>query len=92
MADLNDMEFDLIFSKPIREYRFCTEETSKMIESRLEHLADYIRQSEVESAGYKSAKTEMSRSVEGLEILIQSVIERLKKNLEKAFDKLEGDK
>lgn len=92
MSDLNDMEYDVIFLKPLREYRFCSEETSKMIESRLEHLTDYIRQSDLDSSGYKSAKIEINKAIEGLELLNQSIIEKLKKNLEKAFDKLEGGK
>lgn len=90
--DLNEMEFDALFSKPIRDFTFCTEEVTKMLKSRIDHLTEYLKDGNLESSIYKSSRTEINKAIDGLEFFYESALEKLKKNLDKAFDKLEDEK
>jgi hypothetical protein len=89
--DMSEMEYQQLFVNIIHNFKFSIEELTKMFEARLSDLAQYIHENDLPSVAFKNSKSEMFRSIEGFRLNCESLSDNLKKNIEKSFEKIEGN-
>lgn len=87
--ELSSIEYTNLFSIPVRNLRFSMEELSKMLESRLDSLTKHVCENDLNNNEFKSSKLEIMRCIEGFELSLAAISEKLRKNVEKSFEKIE---
>lgn len=87
--DLSEMEFHQLFVSPVHRVRYSIEELVKMFESRIETLTTYICENELTPTSYKSTKSEVFKSLDGLNIACECLLKNLKESIESSFEKIE---